>query len=151
MTDGIKRLAKTIVDVARYSKRMRENPHFAAMREWQEQMRSAMAEAEFEAYMSETTSTAPASETPTPAIPMPAPQSEARQATDAEIEAEIEAVNGETEQSYGYWLSYKEVTKIVRPRLKARGLDTTRDHGQDVADQDKYAAKRRNLGRPSTL
>jgi hypothetical protein len=143
MTDDTKRrMAKTIVDLARYSKRMREDPQFAAMREWQEQMRSVIAEAEFEADASETMSTAPASETTTPTPTAPAAPLLA--ADDDMVRAELRAINREAdERGDEYWPSGKKASQLARRRLETRGFSAKRDRVDAIAGEDEFKVKRR--------
>jgi hypothetical protein len=129
MTDDTKRrMAKVIVDAARYSERMRDDPRFAAMRKFQEEMRSAIAEAEIE----------------TPVAP------EVAQNTDDVFREEIRTINKETKARGDlYWPNGKEASQLARQRLRARGINVDRDHGDDIAGEPEFKAQRRPPGQHS--
>ena len=68
-------------------------------------------------------------------------------ATPDMIRNEIRAINTETERrGEPYWRNGKEVSKLARQRLKARGFKAPRDLTDDISTDSEFTTKRRKPG-----
>jgi hypothetical protein len=70
----------------------------------------------------------------------------AQLSVDEVIREEVRRANRAHEAARGYWQSGKVVAKIVQPRVKARGIDVTREYIEDIAGEDEFKEKRRKPG-----
>jgi hypothetical protein len=138
--DKLRRFAKQSIETARGFERLMEQPAQRELRRWLQAFR----EAELETASSET-------EPPplSPGKPLDPIGPKGSEGEDDVFREMIRTINKEYEARGEDCPNGKVVSQIARRRLRGCGINVGRDHGDDIAGENEFKAKRRPPGQHS--